>query len=124
MSPARLVVGLVLLAATVFGVARLADATQTRPDVVRPGTASTVVFDVETRGHRRTPAEAAQALWGVCSATISNSVVAGPAPGDHGWAVTVEPAIGPHGRERLAGCLRDATLDGVSGRVVEISSRG
>jgi hypothetical protein len=38
--------------------------------------------------------------------------------------VTVEPEIGAHGRERLAGCLRDTTLDGVSGRVVEISSRG
>jgi hypothetical protein len=113
-----------LLAATVFGVAQLADATQTRPDVMRAGSSSGVVFDVDTRGHRRSPAEAAQALWGVCSATISNDVVAGPTEVAGGWTVTVEPALGRHGRERLLGCLRDATLDGVSGRVVEISSRG
>ena len=35
--------------------------------------------------------------------------------------MTIEPAIGEHGENRLVGCIEDVTLDRVKGQVVTVS---
>jgi hypothetical protein len=109
-----------------LGALGLAELTQNRPDPVEAGTATVVSFDVDTGDHQRGDGAAAQALWAVCSATVGGEVtgVSAPAEGraEDGYTVTISPAIGENGRKRLVGCLEDATLDRVMGRVRTIAT--
>ncbi len=115
----RFVLGLVALAALAAGIVLMAELTQNRPDVVRAGSVTTVSFDVSTRDAQRGEPAAAAALWAVCAATVSGSVSSPEDVGD-AWEVTIEPAIGEHGENRLVGCLEDVTLDRVVGHVVAV----
>jgi len=122
MNAIRLLAGVFVVALLVIAVDALSDATQNRPDAVVAGTRSTVVFDVELRDPARDRDAAADTLWSVCSGTILHATrLAGPAASADGWSVTVEPALGENSRRRLVGCLEDATVDGVLGRVVELT---
>jgi hypothetical protein len=122
---------LAMLAAAMMstlGVLGLADLTQNRPDPVEAGTATVVSFDVATRDYQRGDDAAAHALWAVCSATVGGDVSGLTPPADDtiaddgGYTVTISPAIGENGRKRLVGCLEDATLDRVMGRVRSITT--
>ncbi len=113
-----------VLAVAFVAVGEVGDVTQDRPDKVSRDSSSRVVFDVATRRSLRTEAEAALALWAVCSHTITRHVVDGPEPVPDGFAVTLAPALGEHSRRRLTGCLEDTTIDRVLGDVVAISSTG
>jgi hypothetical protein len=110
----------------VLGIVGLAEVTQNRPDVVEAGTTTVVNFDVGTRDYQRGDDAAAQALWAVCSSTVggevSTPVATDDGEGGDTYRVTISPAIGEHGRKRLAGCLEDATLDRVVGHVRSIST--
>ena len=114
------VVGLVALAALVFG---MAEVTQNRPDEVRAGSQTTVTFTVATRDVQRGEPAAAGALWAVCAGTVGGEVSLAPDRVDESWQVTITPAIGEHGENRLVGCLEDLTVDRVVGDVVAIESR-
>jgi hypothetical protein len=114
----------VLSLAGVAGVFGLADLTQNRPDAVRPGSETVVAFDVGTRRYRGGDDGAAQALWSVCVAMIPGETTTPVTDLHGGYSVTVTPAIGEHGRKRLAGCLEDGTLDRVSGHVRSIADIG
>lgn len=103
-----------------LGVGAMADLTQNRPDQVDPDSTTRIVFDVSTRTYKRSDAEAARSLWALCSSTISNEVLVGPAEVPDGMAVTLRPALGEHSTKRLVGCLEDATLDRVMGDVVSL----
>jgi hypothetical protein len=113
------VVGMLLL----VGIDELSDLTQTRPDPVDEALASVVVFEVKTQSYDGTDAEAAAAQWGVCAGTVGGET---REPGieqldDTHFRVTVAPAIGPRGLQRLRGCLDDATVDRVTGSFVSIA---
>jgi hypothetical protein len=113
-----LVVGAALAAAAVVGLDVLGDATQTRPDREHPNAVTEVVFDVSVRDERNV-AQAAQGLWGACQTTIQRSTSPADVAVEGSRArVVVRPALGTHARQRLSGCLEDATLDRVLGRVV------
>jgi hypothetical protein len=121
---------LVVLAAAVvlvlgaIGVDELSDLTQTRPDPVDPSRSSIVVFDVDTQAYDGTVEEAAAAQWGVCAGTVGGESHA-PAPdalADGRFQVTVTPAIGPRGEQRLRGCLDDAAVDRVMSSFVSITN--
>ena len=116
----RAVVTVLALVALAAGIVLMAELTQNRPDTVRAGSVTTVSFTVSTRDFQRGESAAAVALWAVCSATVSGDVSA-PAPIDGAWEVTIEPAIGEHGENRLVGCIEDVTLDRVKGQVVTLS---
>jgi hypothetical protein len=117
----RLGVLLVLAVVGVIGLQQLANATQNRPDDVRPGSESTVTFDVATRRYDRGDDAAAQALWIVCEGTISDQqVLEGPTPVAGGYQVVVTPSLGAHAEERLRGCLGDTTLDRILGHVESV----
>ena len=113
-----LVVGAALAAAAAVGLDVLGDATQTRPDREHPNAVTEVVFDVSVRGDRDVM-QAAQSLWGACQTTMERAT----SPADvtvegRRASVVVRPALGTHARQRLSGCLEDATLDRILGRVV------
>jgi hypothetical protein len=111
----------VLAMAAVLSVDVLGDLTQTRPDDPRPGGRSEIVFDVVTRDPRASALAAAQALWGACQGTIERRTSPADVAVDEERArVEVAPALGTHARQRLRGCLEDATLDRVRGDVVAI----
>jgi hypothetical protein len=119
------VFGLLVVAGVGLGVDALGDLTQNRPDPLVAGTESEVVFEV--RSHRFFKGdldEAARALWSVCLSTIHDrggyrelTRVA-----DDRYRTTITPAVGKYGRKRLAGCLSDATVDRVQGRLVTLTS--
>jgi hypothetical protein len=118
----RLLAGVLAVALLVIGIDTLSDATQNRPDDVEAGTRSTVEFDVTLRHRNRSDAAAADTLWSVCAGTITHATtLSGPAAVGDTWKVTVEPALGEHSRRRLVGCLEDATIDGVLGRVLDLT---
>jgi hypothetical protein len=121
----RRLLGYSLVAVVLFvGIGAMADATQNRPDEVDPSSTTRIVFDVDTRDYKRSDAEAARGLWAVCSSTIFNRVLVGPAQIPEGTAVTLRPALGEHSTKRLVGCLEDATLDRVMGTVVSLQHTG
>ena len=101
----------------------LRDRTQTRVDETVAGSRSMVTFDVDTYDARQPIAESARALWYACNQTVGNRLIT-LRIGDGGSGVaTVSPALGPHERKRLIGCLRDATIDRVRGDVLGIVDR-
>ena len=115
----RLALGVVTLGLAAVGLFALREATQNRPDEVRPGTATELTLDVRTRGGY--PAHlGAQGLWGMCQQTVSSTRLGAPvteiAPGR--FSVVVEPALGTHAARRLRGCLEDATVPRVSADLV------
>lgn len=118
----RSVATVALLGALGGGINLMMEATQNRPDARVPGSVTTVEFEVSTNGYHRGDAGAATALWAVCSATVGGQVSpVSEADGDR-WRVTVEPAIGEHGENRLVGCIEDVTLDRVIGDVTSLTS--
>jgi hypothetical protein len=121
-SALRVLVGVVVIGLLLVAVDALSDATQNRPDAVEPDTRTTVLFHIDTRDDDRDPTTAADTLWSVCATTISHAtVLSGPEAAGSDFAVTVQPALGEHSRRRLVGCLEDATIDGVIGRVMEFT---
>jgi hypothetical protein len=113
--------GLAVLAVlTVLGVTSLADLTQNRPDAVVEGSSTTIAFDVATRRYSGSELLAAQSLWAVCQSTVGGDKTAVTEVGDH-FTVTVSPGFGENGRKRLTGCIEDATVDRVMGRVMSLS---
>jgi hypothetical protein len=103
------------------GVDDLADATQTRPDPSRPGWATTVEVQLHGAGD---PEMAGNNLWAACRHLLGHRVH--EARIDHLGAGRFRAALGshlgPHAADRLHGCLEDAAVDHVQGRVVRISA--
>ena len=118
----RAVSTLALVLVLVGGVFAMREATQNRPDPVVDGSETTIDFTVDTQRFRRGETAGAATLWAVCSATIGGDITPVPAPVDGAWRVSVTPAIGEHGENRLVGCLEDLTVDKVVGDVVAITS--
>ncbi|MGH9179570.1 MAG: hypothetical protein ACRD0N_13575 [Acidimicrobiales bacterium] len=114
----RALAGLMVAAVAGAGLVGLREATQNRADPAREGTATELTLEVRTRGDY--PALlAAQGLWGVCQQTVSDNRLRHPLAeaGAGRFTVAVEPALGRHATRRLRGCLEDATVPRVSGRV-------
>ncbi|GAA2139855.1 hypothetical protein [Streptomyces synnematoformans] len=117
-----LVVAVLALAALVFGLGRLADATQTRPGKSPDAAATAVVFEVTVRGTDDAAAGrmAARDLWESCRRSTR-------VPARHAvlsrlegavWVGSVRPALGDHDRMRLRGCLDDALAQRATAKVL------
>ena len=118
MRKALVILLVVVLAAAVLDALR--DRTENRFDEAVAGSRSVVTFDVDTYDAPQAIGESARALWYACNQTIANQLVE-LRIGDGGNGVaTVSPALGPHERKRLTGCLKDATIDRVRGDVLGI----
>lgn len=104
-----------------LGLDTLADATQTRPDPKRPGTASAVVVNIASRTPR-TSLEATRALWGACTTQLGNGhqVVDMSDLGGGDVHVVVRPQIGKYAERRLRGCIADATTDKIMASVASV----
>lgn len=122
----RAVLAVAVLAAMGAAVVALAEATQNRPDPVLDGSVTTVEFRVSTRRYFNGEDAAASALWAACSGTVRGdlSLLPEAVPGADGvWRVSIAPAIGEHGENRLVGCLEDMTVDRILGDVVALRTR-
>ena len=93
---------------------------ENRPDAATVGSRSVVTFDVDTYDDPHPVAEAALALWYACNQTVANRLVELRIGEGGNGVATVAPALGPHERKRLTGCLKDATIDRVRGDVIRI----
>jgi hypothetical protein len=116
----RRALGLVAAVATaVVGIQALADATQNRPDPASPADATEVVLHVRTKDGYP-PALGAEGLWAACRQTVRAARLAAPVrtEGEQRFVLALEPALGPHARRRLLGCVQDATIDDVTATVV------
>jgi hypothetical protein len=121
MRKALVILLVAVLAAAVVDALR--DRTENRPDVAITGSRSVVTFDVDTYDAQQPIAEAARALWYACNQTVGNRLVS-LRVGDGGSGVaTLSPALGPHERKRLTGCMKDATIDRVRGDVIRIEDQ-
>jgi hypothetical protein len=117
--PARLAATAVLvIGAGVFSLGALADATQARPD---PRQAGTTVLVVEGERRSGPSATAAVRLWERCR-TLLPSGSAMTTESDRHSRVTVEigTVLGPLAEKKLRGCVEDASLPGIRGRVVTL----
>jgi len=107
-----------VLAAVVIGL--LADRLQNRTDEPVPGSRSVVTFDVDTYDAQQPIEQAARALWYACNQAVPSHLES-LSIGEGGSGVaTLAPAMGPHDRKRLTGCMHDATLDRIRGEVISI----
>jgi hypothetical protein len=123
---ARWAAGLaVLLVALSFGVDALADATQTRPDQNHADERTEIVMQLASQHYKQGLATGAVALWTTCSATVGGSLVApGIVDDGHGqFHFSVRPSLGRHGKERLAGCLRDLTVERLRAHVISVADK-
>jgi hypothetical protein len=114
---------LVLVGVAVGTIDFLGDATQTRLESVKAGTKTELVLEVSLRRSDRDPAIAAESLWSACQWTIRRRL---DPPGvvqvgGHTFKMVIVPGLAEQGRRRLAGCLEDATIDRVLGRVVRMT---
>ncbi|MBL1073694.1 hypothetical protein JK358_04750 [Nocardia sp. 2] len=109
---------LVLAAALLGGVYGLAGSMKFHTDTGASGSRTTVTFDADVR---TTVAEdPALTLWKECRSHVNHvRIVSGPVESAGRWTVVVEPALGTHTERRLIGCLRDLTVDGITGHDVD-----
>lgn len=107
-------------------VGALGDLTQNRPDQALPGTSSTMVVEIRTRGADASSVETATRLWAACAGTVPGYIQTPKiaALGSGKALIVTQPALGEHTQRRLSGCLTDATLDEVVARVVSVESFG
>lgn len=120
MRAALVILLLAVLAAA--AVDALGDRTQNRPDAMVPGTATRVVFDVDTYDAQQPLDQSARALWYVCAQTIPNQIVSVDVNPAGTATAVVSPGLGDHGRKRIEGCLNDATIDRVRGNVLSVTN--
>ena len=116
----RALLVILAVAAIAGGVDLLADLTQDLPDGVVPGSRTEIVLEVDSRDRTGSNHLSAQGLWGACQGNVWHRLAE---PGvveleDGNFRLTTEPALGEHAWRRLQGCLEDATLDKVKGRVL------
>jgi hypothetical protein len=122
--PMRVVVGAVGLAAGVFGVYALREATLSTHGRIDPDSRVEIVLDARTR-HResgQTLPEMVEALVLACRLEVSSDVV-GPieSDGDGRFRAVLQPALDETNEKQLRGCLEDWTLDSLRADVVSIA---
>jgi len=120
---ALLAVGVVATVGATGLIDVVADAIQTRPDATEAGVRTTV--EVQLRGataHQHTERSATH-LWGTCSHVLHSRGVGTTIEvlETRRVAFVIPSDVGPHGRQRLRGCLEDAVVDRVQATIVEIS---
>jgi hypothetical protein len=117
-----LVIGAVITVGAVGGVDVLGDLTQTRPDQSDRDGATQIDLAIDAKPGAGNLHFVADGLWGSCQGTVKRRLQADgwveTAPGR--FRGTVYPALGEHARQRLTGCLEDATLDRVIADVVKM----
>lgn len=118
----HVVAAVVAVAIATTGIDALADATQTRPDMVHLDTTSSVVVTVDP-GSARSALTSAKALWGACTTQLGGGYKAvGVTPLGNGEVqILVTPRIGTHAERRLRGCVSDATIDRIVASVRSVT---
>ena len=113
------------LAAPLIGVGIfvLRERLESRPDPMIPGTESVVRFKVDVYDAAQPVPAVVEVLWHACNQTLASELVELDVLDGGIGIATVAPALGPHQRRRLTGCLQDATIDRVRGEVLSIADQ-
>jgi hypothetical protein len=103
---------------------QLGDLTQTRPDVVPAGSTATVTIEISDNGWSRSQLAAAETLWSTCRTTVPPSVSESgwTATGNSTFRMNLSAGLGDHTVRQLHGCLEDAGIDNIQGKVLEITT--
>jgi hypothetical protein len=122
--PRTLILGVAMVAGIGVAADALGDMTQTRPDAVDRRSGTEIVLAVHRKPNAGPVNFAAAGLWGACQGTVHRRLQGDGFVAVDGQGVvfrgTVYPALGEHARQRLRGCLEDATLDLVQASVVRM----
>ncbi len=114
----RLLGPVLLLVATILGLAALSNATKFEGEQERGGT-TRVEFTVETRNYHHELGDAASSLWYACVGVVGWDDVTHPVVVDAGrYVASIRPALGEDSRRRFRGCLEDASVDRIRGDVL------
>lgn len=118
----RLLGLLVVLAVTIVGLFALSDATKFQGQQEASG-ATRVEFRVDTRNYHHDDEDAAASLWYACVGAVSWETTTQPeATGAGTFVASVSPALGEDSRRRFRGCLEDASVERISGHVVDMTT--
>jgi hypothetical protein len=102
----------------------MGDALQTRRD--SPRSDVDTVLTVQFRGSvsNRDPVRAASSLWGTCNHVLRQRITPAEILDQGAGRIELRIAedIGPHGRQRVIGCLQDATIDRIQASVISIDA--
>lgn len=125
--PLRSVAVTILAGVTVaFAVDFLADVTQDRPDgAPAAGTVSVVTLTVDSKTLHNDggSVEVARTVWSACTSQLRRHGIPDMVDVGRGRVeAIVSPALGAHARDRLRGCLGDATVDRLDVNVADIQT--
>lgn len=117
-----LLIGAVITVGAIASIDVLGDLTQTRPDASDRDGATRIDLAIDAKPGAGKIDFVADGLWGACQGTVQRRLQ------PDGWVQvgpgrfrgTVYPALGEHARQRLTGCLEDATLDRAQADVVKM----
>ncbi|MDQ4096015.1 MAG: hypothetical protein M3174_07420 [Actinomycetota bacterium] len=114
-----LVIVLTLAALLFLAIDELGDLTQNRPDA-RVGGSTAIELDLSVRdADLGSESDAARSLWMACRGNVSSDLTELSVRPGGTISLVVEPALGPYSMRRLAGCLEDGTVDGLSASLVD-----
>jgi hypothetical protein len=105
------------------GILVMRERLENRPDPIVPGTESVVRFRADVYDAPQPRGAVVEALWHVCNQTVASQLVDLDVLDGGVGVATVAPALGPHQRRRLTGCLQDATIDRVRGELLSITDQ-
>ena len=125
MRVAAIAASIVAIGVVGWGIDRLGDASQNRPDALVKGSAGRVVLQVTNKAAPAADEMTARNLWGACNNQIGTTYrLTGVEQLDGGRVeLRVRPAIGKYAERRLRGCLNDSVISLVQASVLEVSAR-
>ena len=114
------VLGVLAVTGVGYGIDELSDATQSRPDVPRPGVHTVIELELHGELAGAVPTRVATSLWHSCIGSLRQHI---PEPavtelGGSRLQLVVGVDLGVHTVRKLHGCLEDAALDRVQAAVV------
>ncbi len=124
-SPARAVLGVLLLAAAVAGIDLVRDKTLTRHEPERRGTALLVEVTATARdGAEEDEAGLAEALASLCRLEVPASLAPGSfeSLGDHRYRFLLVPDLDTADARQFHGCIQDLRIDHFLARVSSMES--
>jgi hypothetical protein len=119
----RIVTVALIVAIGALGIIGLLQLTKNQPDPIVTGSRSEVVLRVSTKPPL-TERQGAASLWAVCLLRAHQHRLVGQHEDRDGDMVyVIRPALGEHARRRIVGCLEDATIERVLGKVTNVRTR-
>jgi len=117
----RILGWLIVVVVAIGAVVNIREETMSGPPEYDPGSVTEIVLEVDGRGYRQAWDVAAISLVQTCSASLRSELSEPVEELDERlFRITLHPAIDEDSHTRLRGCLNDATIDRLTGKVHEL----